>query len=416
MTRAFHTLIAAEAISAIGSQVTLVALPLTAVLLLHATPFDMGLLSAASALPRVLFSLFAGVAIDQLPKRRVLLVANAVSALVLAVVPLAHAAQMLSVGLLMGVSFAASGIGSAERIALMSFIPSVVPKDQLAGANGRFSAVLSSALLIGPAFASLLIAAFSAPGAITIDAFSFAVAVPLMAWLPPGPMPTKASHLAEGSVWVRLQAGFGWIGRDRDMRSLVVMLSALFLFMGMFAALEPLFLVGQLGVSASWFSLALVFGGAGSIIGSMLAGWFSRRLSLAALLCVSLVLFMISFGGVSALNGEALFVAVEFAACNAISGFGGGLINVAVMTSMQKTVPSAMLARVTGTLFSVLPVATLAGAVAGGVLGDVLGLRQALIAATLGFASVFLGILTASREQFAMSASAGAVGIRDQKD
>ena len=406
MTRAFHTLTAAEAISAIGSQVTLVALPLTAVLLLHATPFDMGLLSAAGALPRILFSLFAGVAIDRLPKRRVLLVANAVSALVLAVVPLAHAAQMLSVGLLMGVSFAASGIGSAERIALMSFIPSVVPKDQLAGANGRFSAVLSSALLIGPAFASLLIAAFSAPGAITIDALSFAVAVPLMAWLPPGRTP-KASHLAEGSVWVRLQAGFGWIGRDRTMRPLVVMLSALFFFSGTFAALQPLFLVGQLGVSASWFSLALVSGGASSIIGSMLAGRISRRLSLAGLLSVSLVLFIVSFGGVSALDGKPLFVAAGFAACNAISGFGGALVNVAAMTYMQKAAPSVMLARVTGTLFSILPVATLAGAVAGGALGNALGLRQTLIAATLGFAMLFAAILAASGLRLALPAAAG---------
>ncbi len=372
----------------------------------------MGLLGGAGAVSRIAFSLLAGVVIDRLPKRRVLLIANAMSALVLAIVPLAHAAQLLSIGMLMGVSFAASGFGSAERIALMSFIPPVVPKDQLAGANGRFSAVLSSSLLIGPAFASLLIAVFNAPGAIAIDALSFALAVPMIAWLPPDCTP-KASSLSEESVWVRLHAGFGWIGRDRNMLALVVMLSALFLFSGTFAALQPLFIVGQLGVSASRFSLALVFGGAGSIIGSVLAGWISRRLSPTTLLAASLALFIVSFGGVSALNGEPLLVAVGFATCNAISGFGGALVNVAAMTYMQKTVPSAMLARVTGTLFSVLPVATLAGAVAGGALGNVFGLRQALVTATLGFAMLFAAILATPRIGLAITVSATAIKAGD---
>jgi MFS family permease len=151
--RPFPLILTAETISATGSQVTIVALPLTAVLVLHASPLQMGLISSAGFLPGALFGLFAGVIIDRLPKRRVLILANLFSAVTLAVVPLGEAGQFLSIALLLVISFIAALLASAEGIALLSFLPSVVTKNELAKANGKFSAAVSIARVVGPAAA-----------------------------------------------------------------------------------------------------------------------------------------------------------------------------------------------------------------------------------------------------------------------
>jgi len=164
VTPAFRTLLAAKTISALGSQVTLVAVPLTAILILRATPFEMGLLGAAAALPSVLFGLLAGALIDHLPKRLVLLVSNLAAGATLAVIPLAATLHALSIALILAVAFAAAGIAAAENIALIAFIPLAVPASRLAAANGRFSAIMSAAQVAGPAIAGALIAILTTSG------------------------------------------------------------------------------------------------------------------------------------------------------------------------------------------------------------------------------------------------------------
>lgn len=383
MNRPFRIILAAETISMVGSQVTLVALPLTAVLLLHADAFEMGLLRAASALPSVVFGLFAGVLIDRWPKRRVLLAANAVSALVMALVPIAMGVKLLSLGLLMGVSFVGSTVNLGEQIGLSAFIPAIVPTDRLARANGRFGAMRSGASLVGPAVAGLLIAAFSAAGAIAVDAASFAVAFVLMMLLPVVPVP--APNHAEGSVWTRLRAGVAFIRADPVLQPLMAIAVALNFFLAIVGALGALFIVRYLGVKPEWYGIALAAGGIGAIVGATLAERLARTFGVMKLLTGTLGFFVIGLAGISALQGPPVIVAVSFGGCQIVFGFGSAVFSATFMTHVQKATPGPMLARVMGVIIASFGAAVPVGALIGGAVAAVIGVRQTLIVATVGF-------------------------------
>lgn len=398
MNRPFRIILAAETISVIGQQVTMVALPLTAVLMLHADAFDMGLLRGVSALPSVVFGLFAGVLMDRLPKRRVLLVANGVSAVVMALVPLSTTFHVLSLGLLVAVSFMASLIGTGESIALVSLIPSVVPEAMLARANGRFGAAMSMTGLIGPALAGVLIASFTAPGAIAVDAVSFGGAVILMAFLPSIPK-VQADIGQEGSVVARLSAGFKFIWRDVTLRSVLLISIFLNFAASIFGALEALFIVGHLAVKPTWFGFALAVGGAGAVGGSVLSEAVTKRINLMTLLAVELGFFIVAFGGISALHGAPVWVSVGFAACNVIASFSSAILNVALLTYIQGTTPPTMLPRVTGVLISSFGASVPVGGLLGGIFATLVGLRVTLVSATGGVVVLFIVMMLTARDQ-----------------
>ncbi len=400
--RPFRIILAAEAISSLGSQITIIALPLTAVLFLQATPLQMGLLSSAGRLPGVLFGLFAGVVIDRLPKRRVLLAANLLSALVLAVVPFSKTLQILSFKVLLGVSFIATSIASAEGIALLSFIPSIVAKDRLAQANGRFSVLQSTTQIAGPAVAGLLIAVFSAPGAISFDAISFLFAMALMLTLPSSSV-SSLKQLEQESTLASFRAGFSFIVKNVTLRLIVVIAIFLNFFGSAFAALQALFIVKHLGIKPSFYGTALAVGGVGAVLGGMLSGSLAQKLSLVTLLSIAIGVFVLADGCVCALHGSSTDVTIIFAVCRMINGFGSALISVALMTYVQKTTPPAMLARVFGGLFTTMGASTPLGALAGGVIGEIIGIRQTLIIATLGYFFVLVGVVTISRRALNMT-------------
>jgi len=394
MNREMRVLLLAEAVSALGSQVTVVALPLTALLLLRATPLQMGLLSGAAALPGVLFGLIFGLAIDRLPKRGLLLAASAASALAMAMVPLGHAGGWLSIGVLIGVNFAAAGIANAKGIALMSLIPSVVPPAALARANGNFIAVISAARIGGPALAGGLVAAFSAPGAITVDALSFAIAGLFMLALPRVAVPPAS---AEGSVLAKLRGGFGFISADSTMRLFVMIAAGTNLFGAGFQALSALFVVRHLGVKPAWYGVALAVGGGGAVVGGLLAPRLAGRINLNVMLAVAIGLAMVSDGGVCLLRGPPDFAAVCFAVASFIDGVGSAVLTVAFSTYLQEAAPPAILARVTGVLVTLIGASVPVGALAAGVLGGAIGVRHTLMLVTGGLAAVLGCVLARGR-------------------
>jgi MFS family permease len=397
--RSFAIILIAETISAMGSQVTIVALPLAAVLLLHASPLQMGLLTSAGFLPNVLFGLFAGVMIDRLPKRRILILTNLFSAVTLAIVPIGEATQFLSISLLIIVSFAAAVLSGAEGLALLSFLPSIVEENRLAEANGRFSAAVSVARVVGPAAAGGLIAAFNASGAIAIDAISFLVATLLIVEIPDR-IPEQQSMQApifRASMFMDLKDGLRFMFKDKTL-SMVVMIAAPFnFFSAAFNSLQALFIVRHLGVKPSLFGLALAAAGITAIFGALIVGRISRSLDLPKLLSLAMVMFLIADGNVCLLQGPPLVAALRFGASSAIEGFASTVVIVAIMTYIQKAAPAEMLARVNGVLMTTFGAATPLGALAGGACGSIIGVRQTMIIATLGYVIILIVLLRVPR-------------------
>ena len=174
----FRRLWGAETISQLGSQLTLVVVPLIAALTLDATAFEMGLLTAAGGLPRLLIGLFAGVWVDRLPRRPVLLLTDLGRALTLLAVPLAALVDGLGIELLFAVAFLVGAQSVFFNAAWVAYVPNLVGRAQLADANGKLMASVSVAQVVGPALAGALVALLTAPWVLLLDALSF-----LWSWL-----------------------------------------------------------------------------------------------------------------------------------------------------------------------------------------------------------------------------------------
>lgn len=394
VNRGLGILLLGETISGIGTQVTAIALPLTAVVLLGASAAEIGVLSAAGLAAFAVCGIAAGAVIDRSAKRRILVLTNFAAALVLALVPLASDAQFLSLGLLIAVNFLASGLVAAEEIAQVSAMPQLVASDDLGRANGQFSAAMAVATIAGPAAAATLVALLSAPGAIAVDAISYAFAAGIMLMLPE--LPAMRTDPPDGeTLTARLTEGLRTIGTDPMLRLLIGLLVVARGLGAMCFAVEAVFIVRRLGVPPEWFALAFAVGGAGALIGSLAAGAVMARVKPLPVLGIALTLAGMARAAMSMLHGAPLMVAIGFAACLLVTGTGSALIRVSVQSAIQTRLPQALLGRVFGTLLTLMGAAAPLGALAGGVLGSALDVRSTLILASLGF--VTLALVVAAR-------------------
>lgn len=171
--RDFRRLWIAQSVSQVGSEVTLLALPLVAVLVLDASPFEVALLGATQFFAFIVVALPAGVWVDRLPRTRILVGADLGRAAILLVVPLAAAAHLLSMGLLYAVIFGTAILRVFFDIAYQAILPDLIERDRIAEGNSRLEVSNSAAQLLGPGIGGWLVGLLSAPIAIAVDALSF---------------------------------------------------------------------------------------------------------------------------------------------------------------------------------------------------------------------------------------------------
>ena len=180
LPRDFHALWLGQSISFFGSAITRVALPLTAVLVLDAGAAEMGWLTAAQHLPTAVFGLIAGVWVDRMRRRPLLITTDLLRGLLLATVPVAFALGGLSMVQLLAVAFGTGSLYVVAAVADRAYLPTLIPKDQLVRGNSRIWFSMSVAQTAGPGLAGLLVAWLTAPFAITVDAVSFVLAAALL--------------------------------------------------------------------------------------------------------------------------------------------------------------------------------------------------------------------------------------------
>ena len=258
----FLKLLAGETVSDLGSQVGDLALPFAAALVLNATPGQMAALRAAEYVPRMLVGLVAGVWIDRLPRRPVLVVANVVRALLLLGVAATAAAGLLRVDLLYAVGIVMAALGVVFGIALEAYFPSFVPPRLLVAANSARATSSAATDVIGPGLAGILIQAFGVPGAVALDGVSFLASVAgttLIRTAEPAPPPKgERRHLG-----VELVEGLrSLIGNPilRPFQATAIMAQ---FFYSVIMAIYVLYLTRDLGLSAA--SVGLIFGLGGGV-------------------------------------------------------------------------------------------------------------------------------------------------------
>ncbi|MBE3598630.1 MAG: MFS transporter [Limnochordaceae bacterium] len=285
---AFLKLWTAQAVSTLGSQITFVALPLTAAAVLGASPAQMGLLGIVEYVPFILFGLLAGAWVDRLPRRAVMVVADLVRAAILVSVPAAALAGRLTMEHLYIVAFVGNTLTAFFDAALQAYVPSVVRKALLIEANSMLQVVYSLARIAGPALAGLLSSWFAAPLVITLDAVSFLISAILLSTIR-ATESTSTSRTGHRSIWHEIGAGLSSVWRNPMLLAIAGSGATFNLFHIAMGAVFILFLTQYLHLDQASVGMIFAVSNIGSLVGAALAGPVRRRLELGTTLIISLV-------------------------------------------------------------------------------------------------------------------------------
>ena len=277
----------AQSISLVGDQVSLLALPLVAVLTLHAGPAEMGYLVAANLVPSLLFSLHAGVWADRRGDRRGLMIATDVGrAALLATIPVAAVLGVLSMTQMYVVAFLVGSLTVLFWVSYNALFVVLVPREQFITGSSLLNGSRAVSFMAGPAIGGLLVQALTAPLAVGVDALSFVASALFMRGID-SPEPEPDPDAGSGGV----MAGLRFIARDPIMCASLGATATINLFNFMFFALWILFATKTLHVSAGALGLVIGAGAVGSVIGSVVTGAVQRRVGVGPTFAIGCVLF-----------------------------------------------------------------------------------------------------------------------------
>jgi Na+/melibiose symporter-like transporter len=274
---AFLRLWAGQSISAFGDQVTLLAVPLIAVLVLEATPLEMGLLGAAQWAPFLLVGLLAGVWVDRLPRRPILIGADLGRALLLGSVPVAALLGLLRIEYLYAVAFLVGVLTVFFAVAYQAYLPSVLRRSALLDGNTRLEMSRSTAEIAGPGVAGALIQAVAAPIALALDALSFLVSALFVAAIRVEE-PLGASRPPRRSIGVELGEGLRLVLGTPLLRAIAGFNATFNLFENAVLAIYVLYVTRELDIGPAVLGGILGIGGVGAFLGTLLAPRAARRL------------------------------------------------------------------------------------------------------------------------------------------
>ncbi len=388
--RDFRLLWGGESVSELGSQVSLLAIPLLAVGTLHATTFEMGLLTAASTAAFLIVGLPAGVWVDRLRRRRVMIVADVGRALALGSIPIAYAAGGLTLLQLFVVTLGSGILTVFFDVAYQSYLPTLVGRTHLVEGNAKLTGSAQVAAVAGPSVAGGLVQAIGSAAAVAVDSVSFLVsAVAVGAIRAPEPKPTvpESGHprLMHG-----IAEGLRFVFDNALLRAIAATTATSNLFSGIAAAVEIVFLVRQVHASPGVIGLLFALAGVGGVLGAIAAGPIARRVGGARATIIGIgasvgaLLIPLTYPGAGLLYfGFGMFL-VSFAAT---------VYNVNQVSFRQRLCPDRLLGRMNATMrfvvWGVLPI----GALIGGALGAVLGLRTTLWIGAIGQALAGLWLI-----------------------
>ena len=377
--RNFRRYFIGQSISMLGDQVSLIALPLTAVLALHATPGQIGALLTVALIPNLLFSLHAGVWVDRRGRRREVMIATDIGrGLVIATVPMAYAFGHLTWAQLYVVGFLSGTLSVFFFVAYGAFFQVVVPREDYVAANSLIHGSRAFSFLAGTSLGGVLVQLVRGPYALALDALSFAFSAIFLGRIdaeePPG-----APHESAG-----LMSGVKWIRHNAVIRAELLGVATLNLFNFMFFALFLLYATRELGVRPATLGLVLGAASIGTLSGSFVTARIARRIGVGPTFIVGCFLFPAPLILVPAAGGPYWFVLTLLFVSEFMSGVGLMLLYIMAGSIMAGTVPTALRSRVSGAFMVVNYGVRPLGTTLGGILGTVIGVRSTLWIATVG--------------------------------
>jgi MFS family permease len=387
--RDFQKLWAGQTVSLLGSQVSQLALPLVAVLVLHVSAFYVALLGTVDMLPFLLFALPAGVWIDRIRRRPVLIVADTGRALALATVPIVAAFGELTIWQLYAVGFVTGTFTVFFDVAYQSYLPSLVGRPHLVEGNAKLELSRSAAQIAGPGLGGVLVGAITAPYAIVVDSVSFAVSALFLGRIrkrEPRPEPT-----ATPSMRGELMEGLRYVLGDPRWRAITLYVSTFNFFSSVAFALYVVYAVRNLGLTPGELGLVFALGNLGWLFGAVVVRRLSGRLGIGWTL-----VFAAFIGGAATLLIPLAPVryAIPFLVTSGVlTALGIVLYNVTAISLIQTLTPDRLLGRANASrrwiVWGTIPL----GSLVGGVLSTAIGVRGTLFVGTIGASLCFLFLL-----------------------
>jgi MFS family permease len=375
----------AATVASFGLSITNLALPLTAALVLRATPWEMSVLVALETLPFTLCSLHAGVLVDRRPKRSLLMACDLGCGLSMLVIPIASSAGLLSVELLFAVAFLSGGLGVVGGAAQQVLLAAVAGERRLVEANAKIGLGEHSASLIGPGVAGWLVELLTAPLAVAVGAAShFASALLLRGAVVRADVPRAAPS---GSVLGEISEGIAFLRGSTTLRALALLSCASQFLHQMLFAVVILFASRDLALSGGAIGAAFVCGGAGSLGAASIAQRLSARLGATPSIVLGFGATALGWQAIGLIRGPTWVAAVALGASLLVCDFGGTLYGINYVALRQELTPVHLRGRVTATMrFFAVSSAPL-GSIAGGSLATRVGVRATLLTAgALGLA------------------------------
>jgi len=378
ISRDFRRLWASLTITSFGAQITNLALPLTAALLLHASPMQMGILIALETLPFALFSLHAGVLLDRVRKLPVVIATDVGRALALAAIPVFAWFGALSIELLFAVGLLCGVQNVVGGAAYQVLLAQLAGRKRLVEANAKTALGETSAALIGPGLAGGLIQTLTAPFAIALDAFSFLVSALMLRQVVAKSDVARAGKT--GSVWREIGEGLRLVWGNRTLWGLA-WLAGLWQFLHhMEIAVLILFATRELQLSAGAIGFAYACGGFGCVIASALAERLSRRFGIGPVIVHGLVLTVVGWQIFALLGGSGWTAMLALGVAMLVFDFGGILFGINYLALRQAITPDRLLGRMTATMRFLTVASAPLGSLVGGALATGIGLRGTLLA------------------------------------
>jgi MFS family permease len=379
----FMKLWAGQTVSELGSVVTRTALPLAAIITLHATAFEVGILVASASTAVLLVGLFAGALVDRSRRRPLMIGADAIRAVLLLSIPAAAIAGAMRIEQLYVVAFIEAALGSVFDVAYRTYLPSLLPRHRLLEGNTKIGMTGSIAEIGGPGFAGALVQLITAPMAMLVDAISFAFSAITIALIR-APERVVERVGAPAGLRRQLAEGFAAVAGHPLLRPMALGSVIGALFGNFYASLYAFYALNELGLSPFMLGVVVSAGGVGGLAAAAVVGPLTRRLGYGPTIVWTNVTSTI-LGLLIPLAAGPPLVAAAFLIVPQL--FGDGLDTVAridELTVRQQVTPQRLLGRVNGTLHVLLEGVGPVGALAGAAVAEAFGIRTAIWIAAVG--------------------------------
>lgn len=372
-----------ESISLFGSQITLLALPLVAVLVLNANAEQLGWLRFLETAPYLLFPLLFGVWVDRHQKRPLMIVANVTRGILIAFVPLLAFLHLLNLVPLYLISFIVGIFTVLYDLCWLSFVPALVSKEHLMGANSRVTTSASAAEVAGPGLAGGLVQLLTAPLALLLDSLSYIVSVILLLSIRhQEPLPEEKQ---ETSLLMDMREGFRFVWSNTYIRILAFQAGVWNFCYAIVDIAFLLYAIHQVGFTPGVLGIIYAVGAVGGVLGSTIANTLARRFPLGPMICATFTLGSVPFLLLPALTGSQRVLAIIFTMVFFLVRTALGIYAVQSTSLRQAVTPPVLMARMNAILRLISYGGGTFGPLAAGFLGTWIGARASLWVASIGF-------------------------------